>query len=101
MNRQQADTEITRILLELEKALWEIESRTTTVPTFSLDAFRASIKIFVSLLTQYVWQLQENEELDMDIRLDMVEKAGTELRKLVKVYTGVDTVELNKEFFEN
>jgi len=88
---------LSQILLELELALWEFESRYGSKPNYSKDAFRAATKIFMSVLMDKIWELQEGEKISMGDRLNMVQKAGDDLGNLIKTYTDLDT----KKFYEN
>jgi hypothetical protein len=79
------------ILVEIEETLWNFEAHSGTKPEYTLDGFRASIKIFMSALMDKMWELQGNENLSIDDRLTMAKKLGDEVRKLVKVHTDIDT----------
>lgn len=85
---------ISPILVEIEETLWEFEAYNGTKPEYTLDGFRASIKIFMSALMDKMWELQGNEKLSLEDRSAMAEKVGNEVRKLVKVYTDIDTHKL-------
>lgn len=85
------------ILEELEKAIWSFEVYNLGKLNYTEDGFRASIKIFMSTLMDKIWELQEKEGMDIENRGKMVEKAGEDLRKLVKIYTDIDTHELYKK----
>jgi hypothetical protein len=85
------------ILEELEKAIWSFEVYNLGKLNYTEDGFRASIKIFMSTLMDKIWELQEKEGMDIENRGKMVEKAGEDLRKLIKIYTDIDTHELYKK----
>jgi hypothetical protein len=40
--------------------------------------------------------MQENDNLPMEDKCNMAEKLGEELRKLIKIYTNIETHELYK-----
>jgi hypothetical protein len=82
---------ITPILIEIENAIWEHDFANIGKPNYSIEAFRASIKIFMSILMDKMWELQCNEKLNIEDKSNMAQKAGEELRKLVKTYTNIDT----------
>lgn len=84
------------ILVEIENTLWEFEANVGMKPNYTLDAFRASIKIFMSTMMDKMWELQGSEILEMDDRIAMAEKLGNELNKMVKTYTNIDTKNLYK-----
>jgi hypothetical protein len=82
------------ILEEIEMMLWEYEANNATPPEFPNEALRSSLKILMSVLLDKIWNLQENEKMNLDNRLKMAEHAGKELKKLVLEMTGIDTTEL-------
>jgi hypothetical protein len=84
------------ILSEIESALMEYELNINRPPEYTDEGFRASVKIFLSVMLDKMWKLQEDEGIDIDTRTDMAEKLGTELRNIVRVYTNIDTHNLYK-----
>ena len=83
------------ILSEIEETLWEFEfNHPDQKPNYTTEGFRASIKIFMSALLDKMWELQSDEHMDIDTRMKMAEKAGHEIRKIVKIYTDIDTHQL-------
>ena len=88
---------ISPILEEIEDTLWEFEAAQIGPPQYPINGFRAAIKIFVSALLDKIWELQQNENLELKDRLNMVNKVGEEIRKLVKTYTDIDCRELWKK----
>jgi hypothetical protein len=88
--------QISPILSEIEDTLWEFEANIGAQPQYTIEGFRAGIKIFMSVLMDKMWNLQENETLTMEDRIKMVEKVGQDVRKLVKTYTDIDTHDLYK-----
>lgn len=87
---------ISPILSEIEDTLWEFEANIGSQPQYTIDGFRAGIKIFMSVLMDKTWDLQQNETLTMEDRIKMVEKLGQEVRTIVKTYTDIDTHDLYK-----
>lgn len=87
-------TKLNPILEEIETTIWEFESNYGMKPQYSIEGFRAGIKIFMSVLMDKIWELQEDENIDLEDRIKMVEKVGEDIRKLVKTYTNIDTYEL-------
>lgn len=81
-------------LIEIETALIEFELSSNTKPEYSNEGFRAAIKIFMSAFMDKMFDLQKNEDLDMEDRINMADTAGKELRNFIKVYTDIDTYEL-------
>lgn len=84
------------VLVEIEDTLWEFEANSGTKPEYTIDGFRSAIKIFMSVLMDKVWELQNNEKIPMEQRIEMVTKLGNDVRELVKTYTDIDTVDLYK-----
>jgi hypothetical protein len=84
------------ILSEIESALIEFEINVAKPPEYTDEGFRASVKIFLSVMLDKMWKLQEDEEIDINTRADMAEKLGTELRNIIRVYTNIDTHDLYK-----
>jgi hypothetical protein len=84
------------ILSEIESALIEYELNINRPPEYTDEGFRASVKIFLSVMLDKMWKLQEDEGIDIDTRADMAEKLGNELRNIVRVYTNIDTHNLYK-----
>jgi len=81
---------LTPVLKEIEKTLWEWEVDNTTKPDYTTDGFRACTKIFMSALMDKIWELQESENINFDNRIEMVKKAGNDVRNLIKIYTDID-----------
>ncbi len=81
---------ISPILEEIEGTLWEFEANAGVPPEYTTEGFRAGIKIFISVLMDKIWELQQDESIDKQGRLNMVQKAGEDVRELVKTYTNID-----------
>lgn len=79
------------ILLEMEAAILEFDASIGIKPDYSMDAFRATTKIFMSVLMDKIWELQEAEEIETSDRLTMAFQCGAELRNIIKKYTNIDT----------
>jgi hypothetical protein len=84
------------ILSEIESALIEYELNINRPPEYTDEGFRASVKIFLSVMLDKMWKLQEDEGIDINTRADMAEKLGNELRNIIRVYTNIDTHDLYK-----
>lgn len=85
------------VLVEIEEALWEFEVHSNSQPDYTTEGFRAATKIFMSALMDKIWNLQSNEDMEMEDRIKMVEKAGNDVRNIIKIYTDIDTHELYKQ----
>lgn len=84
------------VLSEIEDTLWEYEAYNGSKPGYTIKGFRAAVKIFMSVLADKIWELQSDENIEMEDRLKIAQKCGEDVRKLVKVYTDIDTHKLYK-----
>lgn len=96
MENKSIGEKISPILCEIEDTLWEFEANKGIKPDYTIDGFRAATKIFMSVLMDKIWELQSNEKITIQDRISMVEKAGNDVRDLVKTYTDIDTHSLYK-----
>jgi hypothetical protein len=87
---------ISPILIEIENQLLLFEAEIALKPEYTNDGFRAGVKIFMSVMLDKMWELQVDENIPFDIRADMADKLGNEIRHLIKKYTNIDTHELYK-----
>jgi hypothetical protein len=88
--------ELSTVLVEIEKYLWDFDLNGKSKPEYTTEGFRAATKIFMSALMDKIWNLQSNENMDMEDRIKMVEKAGSDIRNVIKIYTDIDTHDLYK-----
>lgn len=88
---------ISPILNDIEEMLWEFEANKGIKPEYSMEGFRAATKIFMSVLMDKIWELQADEKIDMEDRIKMVEKAGQDVRSLIKTYTNLDSHDFYKD----
>ena len=51
----------------------------------------------MSVLMDKIWELQQSEKIDMKDRENMVQKAGEDVRALIKTYTNIDCHDLYKK----
>lgn len=84
------------ILCEIESALWEFEELKGEKPNFTHEAFIATTKIFMSVIMDKMWELQEKDRIDMIDREKMSSKMGEDMRNIIKTYTNLDTHEFYK-----
>lgn len=82
------------VLVEIEETLFEHEVMIGEKPNYTDDGIRAGIKIFMSVMMDKMFDLQDNEDIPMEQRIEMVEKLGKDIRSMVKTYTDIDTHEL-------
>jgi hypothetical protein len=88
---------ISPILVEVENALWEFEIHNGCKTGYTKEGFRAAVKIFMSVIMDKMWELQEAESIDMKDREGMAAKAGQDFRALIKTYTDIDCYDLYKK----
>jgi len=60
-------------------------------PKFTNRHFMNTIIIFQNALMDKMYDNQNYDGMDIEDRLKMVETCGSELRKLIHTYTGLDT----------
>ena len=84
------------VLAEIEQTLWEYEAWGGGQPHYTDEGFRAAVKIFMSVLMDKMYILQEKEGFiiyDMEV---MATSLGNQVRSLVKTYCDIDTHDLYK-----
>ncbi len=82
------------ILLDVESAIIEYNSAVGKKPNYDKYALRSVVNIFTSVLMDRIWELQDKEEMDLEVRKEMAKKCGEDIRKLVKIYADIDTFTL-------
>jgi len=82
---------LSEIYNEIAGTLWEFEADFGLKPNFTDKGFESAVKIFSSALMDKIFDLQEDEDIDIKDRMEMATAAGTEIHKLVKTYTGLNT----------
>jgi hypothetical protein len=87
---------ISPLLERIEDTLWLHEHQEGVPPGYTMDGFRAIVKIFMSAMMDKMYELQVKEDLDLEDKKAMAESCGEDLRKLVHTYTGIDTLEMYK-----
>ncbi|MEK6883372.1 MAG: hypothetical protein AABY22_27335 [Nanoarchaeota archaeon] len=96
MENKAIGDKLSPIFCEIENMLWEFEANKGIKPDYTIEAFRAGIKIFMSVLMDKIWELQSDEKIEFKDRINMVEKCGQDVRNLVKIYTNIDPHSLYK-----
>lgn len=87
---------ISPILEEIENTLWEFEAYNGSKPEYTDAGFRSATKIFMSVIMDKMWKLQDKENITLEDRQNMALKAGEAVRGFVKTYTNIDTHDLYK-----
>ena len=85
---------ISQILAEIEDVLWEFQAHGGLKPEFTEEGFKGAVKIFIDVMMDKMWELQEGEGISQEDRVKMGEKLGVDIRNLIKNYTDIDTHEL-------
>jgi hypothetical protein len=85
------------ILEEIEAAIIEFDFYKNTKPNYSDTSIRAAAKIFLSVLMDKMWELQEKENMPQNERLAMAEKCRQQIRQLIKTFCNVDSFEFYNE----
>lgn len=89
---------ISPILIEIENVLWSFEANNPGIPCgFSREDFRASLKIFMTIIMEKMFAMQASDNMPQEQREEMALKCGEELKKLVHTFTGIDTIKLYQE----
>ena len=89
--------QISPILLELEAAIIDFDCHVNIKPCYSKDSLRAAGKILISVIMDKMWEMQEEDNMCQDYRMDMAQKCGEDLRKLFKTYCDVDSHDFYKQ----
>lgn len=76
---------------ELELIANEFLENNGVKPNFSNRDFMNAILIFQTALLDKMWDNQNYDKMDINDREIMAHQCGTELRKLIHTYTGLDT----------
>lgn len=66
-------------------------SRSGKKPNYSNRDFMNAIIIFQEAMMDKMHDLQDDDKMNMAHREEMANMCGKEIRKMVKVYTGLDT----------
>ena len=88
--------EISEVLVDIEDTLWEFEGYSGAKPNYTMNGFRAALKIFMSAVMDKMWELQEDENMNTDDRENMANKAGEDIKTFISTYTNIDTHKLYK-----
>ena len=72
------------ILSEIEDTILEFEVNVGSKQNYTEEGFKAGVKIFSTVILDKMWELQSDEGINMNIRIDMAQKAGEDILKLIK-----------------
>ena len=82
---------INPVLKELEMTILNHQVQVGRKPNYPDDALFSATNIFMSVILDRMYDLQDYDGLILEDRIKMVTKCGHDLRVLIKSYTGVDT----------
>lgn len=88
--------QLSPVLEEIEATLLEHAATVASPPEFTPEGFRAGVQIFMAVMMDKLWSLQQSEDMPIENREEMAVKMGKDIRDMVKTYTDVDTFELYK-----
>ena len=94
--RESIGEKLSPILEEIEATLLEYEEQELGQPLYTEGGFRAAVKIFMSAFMDKVWDKQQLESMPIDDRLEIAGDAGHDIRRIIEIYTGIDTHTLYK-----
>lgn len=83
-------SEIPKIIEDLEVRFLTIASNDPQPRQVPNSCMRGAAQIFFSVALQKMYELQNNENMDLETRGKMVFEFGLKMIKLVKIYTNVD-----------
>ena len=81
-------------LIGIEDAIWSWEANIKSPPEYPIEAFRAVTKIFMSACMDKMYELQVDEDMEIEQKEQMAEAFGTQLHNLIKTFTNIDTFKL-------
>ena len=80
------------ILKEINDTLWEFEYyRPNTKPEYDSFSILHASKIFMSVLMDKMYELQQNEGIEIDDSCNMATALGEEMKKMVKTCNTAET----------
>ena len=83
------------VLEEIENALWEFECDYPQIrPEYTTEGFRATCKIFMSAMMDKSFENMQVKGMSQEEAALEAQQLGQELRQLVLLHTGIDTIDL-------
>lgn len=89
-NQNQFGQIVSPILKSLSDEILIFNAEVGLKPNWPQGSLEDACIIFMSVFMDKIWDLQEKENWDMKTRENAAEKAGAELRSLIKTYTGIN-----------
>jgi len=84
------------ILNEINDVLWEFDTYVEEKPNYPLSSLNYATKIFSSVIMDKIMDLKLKENIPFIDVCNMAENAGKDIRKLIKIYTDIDTYDFFK-----
>jgi len=94
MSAETYEKKMADILESIEDTMLERAVQAQFVDVFPKSALRSSLMIFNTVLMSEMWTVMQEDDMPLDDRIKMVEKAGADMKKLVHTYTNIDTFKL-------
>jgi len=88
---------LTPVLESISDGIWEFESYELGQPNYDDVALEYASKIFISVMMDKIWNLQQEEDMPMEERMKMVIKCGEDIKKIIKTYTDMDSHDFFKD----
>ena len=86
------------VLVEIENTLWDFECDYPEIkPEYTTDGFRAACKIFMSAMTDKMFENMQVKRYTQEEAEIEAQQLGEELRQLILHHTGIDTFDLFSE----
>ena len=82
--------EVSKVLVDIEDALWEFEATIGTKPNYPKEGLRAATKIFMSVVMDKMFEYQTQNEISLKDAEYSATACGKEIRDLLIKYTGID-----------
>ena len=86
--------EISEMLINIEENIIDHEINVNSKPNYNDDVFKAALNILIIVFKDKMVDLQDIDQMSLRDSLKMAESAAENLKKLIKIYTNIDTNEL-------
>jgi hypothetical protein len=93
MTKQTLGQKLSPILKEIEETLLE---NYENQPKFTNDGFISASYIFQSAIMDKMFDVQEKENMPLNLREEMANKCGMEIRELIKKFCNIDSHDFYK-----
>lgn len=83
--------ELSPVLEEIEDTLLEFAADYPHKTSYTFEGFRAAAYIFMSAMMDKMYDYQDTKNMTLTDRENQATEVGTQLRKLILDYTGIDS----------